>query len=60
MNTILTQELATQRVAELHQQADRQRTLRLARAVRAASPAGGRARSGWSASASRRVRPVAC
>jgi hypothetical protein len=55
----ITGQIAAQHIAELHQQADRQRLARQLQAACAASPRNGRVRAGWARLSLRRSRPAA-
>jgi hypothetical protein len=62
MHPTITSQIAAQRIAELHQQAARQRLVRqlgAAGAVGAASPRNGRVRAGWARVSLRRSWPAA-
>jgi hypothetical protein len=59
MHPTIAGEIAAQRIAELHQQAARQRLVRQLRTGGVASPANGRLRAGWVRLSFRRSRPVA-
>jgi hypothetical protein len=59
MHPIFADEIAAQRIAELHQQAAKQRLVRQLRAADAARPRNGRVRVGWVRRSFRRSRPVA-
>ena len=59
MHPIIAGEIAAQRIAELHQQAARQRLIRQLRASNAASLPNGRVRAGWVRLSLRRSRPAA-
>jgi hypothetical protein len=58
MHPILIDQIAAQRVAELHQQAAKQRLVRQLRAANAASPRNGRVRVGRVRLSFHRSRPV--
>lgn len=59
MHPTFTGQIVAQRIAELHQQAAKQRLVRQLRAADAASPRNGRVRVGWVRLSFRRSRPVA-
>jgi hypothetical protein len=58
MHPTITSQIATQRIAEWHQQAARQRLAGQLRAADAASPRNGRVRPGWARLSLRRSRPA--
>ena len=59
LHPTIASQIAAQRIAELHQQAARQRLVCELRAGVAESPANGRVRAGWVRLGLRRSRPAA-